>query len=105
MHKISFSQLQRAIATGRQLQTRSEAHEAEMVLTIAEEAALEEWCLVMYRWGSPIRVDMLKCMAAAILEDRERRNIKSAPGFFNQLMDSDPSNPTHDHNPIPSGDY
>ena len=76
-----------------------------MVLTIAEETALEEWFLVMYRWGSPIRLDMLKCMAAAILEDRERRNIKSAPDFFNQLMDSDPSNPTHDHNPIPSGDY
>ena len=28
MHEISFSQLKRAIATGRQLQTRSEAHEA-----------------------------------------------------------------------------
>ena len=65
-----------------------------MVLTIAEETALEEWFLVMYRWGSPIRLGMLKCMAAAILEDREWRNIKSAPGFFHQLMDSDPSNPT-----------
>ena len=50
----------------------------------------------MYRWGSPIRLDMLKCIAAAILEDRERRNIKSAPDFFNRLMDSDPSNPTHE---------
>ena len=54
-----------------------------MVLTIAEEAALEEWFLVMYRWGSSIRLGMLKCMAVAILEDREWRNIKSAPGFFN----------------------
>ena len=62
MHKILFSQLQRAITTGGQLQTRTKALEAEMVLTIAEEAALEEWRLVMYRWGSPIRLDMLKCM-------------------------------------------
>ena len=38
MHKI---QLQRAIVTGGELQTRSEAHEAEMVLTIAEEVVLE----------------------------------------------------------------
>ena len=36
MHRIPFSQLQRAIAAGGELQTRSEAHEAEMVLTIAE---------------------------------------------------------------------
>ena len=43
MHRIPFSQLQRAIAAGGELQTRSEAHEAEMVLTSAEEAALEEW--------------------------------------------------------------
>ena len=56
-----------------------------MVLTIAEEAALEEWCLVMYIWGSPIRLDMLKCMAAAILEDCERRNIESAPDFLPEL--------------------
>ena len=48
MHKISFSQLQRAIAAGEELQTRSEAHEADMVLTIAEEAALEEWCVIMH---------------------------------------------------------
>ena len=61
MHKIPFSQLQRAIAAGGELQTRSEAHEAEMRLTIAEEAALEEWCLAMYRWGSPVRLDILRC--------------------------------------------
>ena len=53
-----------------------------MVLKIAEEAALEEWCLVVYRWGSPIQLDMLKYMAAAILEGRERRNIESAPDFL-----------------------
>ena len=46
MHSISYSQLRHTIAAGGELQTRSEAHEAEMVLTIAEEAALEEWCLV-----------------------------------------------------------
>ena len=58
-----------------------------MVLTIAEEAALEKWCLVMYRWEYPIRLDMLKCMAAAILDDHERRNIESAPDFFTRIMD------------------
>ena len=82
MHKIPFSQLQRAIVAGRKLRTRSAAHEVEMVLTIAEEAALEEWCLVMYRWGSPVRLDILRCMAAVILEDRERRSIESASDFF-----------------------
>lgn len=58
MHNIPFSQLQRAIAAGGELQTLSEAHEAEMVLTIAKEAALE-WWLVMYRWGSPVWLDIL----------------------------------------------
>ena len=87
MHKISFSQLQRAITTSEELQTHSEAHEVEMALKIAEETALEEWCLVMYRYESPIRLDMLKCMAAAVLEDRERRNIESASDFFNRIMD------------------
>ena len=38
MHKILFSQLQRAITTGGQLQTHTETLEAEMVLTIAEAA-------------------------------------------------------------------
>ena len=47
IHKISFSQLQHAIAAGGEHPTRSEAHEAEMVLAIAEEAVLEEWCLRM----------------------------------------------------------
>ena len=87
MHKISFSQLQRAITTGGELLTRSEAHEVEMALTIAAGTALEEWCLVMYKWRSPILLDILKCMAVSILENRERRNIESAPDFFNRVMD------------------
>ena len=46
MHEIAYSLLQRAIATGPggKIKTRSEAHEKDMALTIAEEAALEEWC-------------------------------------------------------------
>lgn len=32
-------------------------------------------------------------MAAAMLEDRERRNLESAPGFFNQIMDPDLHDP------------
>ena len=87
MYKIPFSQLQRTIAAGGELPTRSEAREAEMALTIAEEAALEEWCLVMYRWGSPVRLDIFGGMAVAILDDRERRNIESAPDFFKRIMD------------------
>ena len=87
MHSISYSQLQRTIAAGGELQTRSEAPEAEMVLTIAEEAALEEWCLVMYRWGSPVRLNIFRSMAVAILKDREWRNIESAPDFFKRIMD------------------
>ena len=58
-----------------------------MRLTIAEEAALEEWCLVMYRLRSPVRLDILRCMAAAILEDREQRNTESAPDIFKRIMD------------------
>ena len=42
MHRVPFSLLQCTIAAGRELKTRSEAHEAEMVLTISEVAALEE---------------------------------------------------------------
>ena len=80
-------QLQRAIAAGGKLQTCSEVHEARMVLTIAEEAALEEWCLVIYRWGSPVRLDILRCIAATMLEDRERRNIESAPNFLKRILD------------------
>ena len=53
-----------------------------MVLRIAEGAALEEWFLVMYRWGFPVQIDILRCMATAILEDRERQNIESTPDFF-----------------------
>lgn len=48
-----------------------------MRLTVAEETVLEEWCLVMYRWGSPVWLGIFKCMAAAALEDRERRNTES----------------------------
>ena len=89
MHRVPFSSLQYTIAAGGELKTRSEAHEAEMVLTIAEEAALDEWCLVMYRWGSPVRLDIFKGMAAAILEDREWQNIESAQYFFKRIMDPD----------------
>ena len=42
MHRVPFSLLQCTIAAGGELKTRSEAHEAEMVLTI-EKAALEKW--------------------------------------------------------------
>ena len=44
--------------------SRSQAHEVEMTLTIAEESALEECCLHMHHWGYPIRIDILRRMAA-----------------------------------------
>ena len=85
MNSISYSQLRRTIAAGGELQTRSKAHEAEMVLTIAEEAALEEWCPVMYRCGSPVRLDIFRRMAVAILGGRERRNIEAHQIFLSEL--------------------
>jgi hypothetical protein len=42
MHEIAYSLLQRAIQAGGETKTRSQAHENDMVLTIAEEEALEE---------------------------------------------------------------
>ena len=71
MHQIAYSLLQRAVAAGGEIKTHSEAHEAQMVLTLNEEAALEEWCIHMHRWGYPIRLDILRGMAAAIVEDRK----------------------------------
>ena len=49
IHRVPFSSLQCTIAAGRELKTRSESHEVEMVLIITE-VALEEWFFVMYRW-------------------------------------------------------
>ena len=86
MHKIPFPQLQRATEADEELPTHSEAREAEMELTIA---ALEEWCLLMYERGSPVRVDTLRCMVVVVFGDCERRNIESAPESFNQIMDPD----------------
>ena len=37
--------------------------------------------------GSLIRLDILKCMVAVMLEDRKRRNIESAPDFSKRIMD------------------
>ena len=90
MHQVPFSKLQRAIASWglSALKTRPEAHEAEMILTIAEEAALEECCLHMHRWGFPIRSDILHEMATAMIEDRERRNMGDASYFFDRILDA-----------------
>ena len=38
---------------------------------------------------SSARLHILGYMTAAILEDREWRNLESAPGFFNRIMDPD----------------
>ena len=69
--------------------SRSQAHEAEMTLSIAEESALEERCLHMYHWGYPIRIDLLRGMAAAIVEDRERRGVEDASDVFERMIEYD----------------
>ena len=48
MHEIAYSLLQRAIQAGGETKTRSQAHENDVVLTIAEEEALEDWSLHMH---------------------------------------------------------
>jgi len=83
MHDIAFSLLQRAIAASGEIKTRSEAHENDMTLTIAEEEALEEWYLHMHHWGYPTRLDLLR----SIVEDRERRNVECASDFFYRMLD------------------
>jgi hypothetical protein len=90
MREIASSLPQRAIAASGEIKTRSEAHENDMTLTlliIAEEEALEEWNLHMHRWGYPTRFDLLRSMACAIVEDRERRNIECASDFFHRMLD------------------
>ena len=87
MHEIAYSLLQRAITAGGETKTRSEAHENDITLAIGEEEALEEWCLHMHRWGYPTRLNLLRIMACAIVEDRERRNLECAGDFFLRMLD------------------
>jgi len=87
MHEVAYSVLQRAIAVNGEIKTRSEAHENDMTLTIAEGEALGEWCLHMNRWGYPTRLGLLRSMACAIVEDRQRRNLKCAADFFIRMLD------------------
>ena len=89
MHEIAYSLLQRAITASGETtgKTQSEAHKNNMTLTIGEEEALEEWCLHMHRWGYPTRLDLLRSMACAIVEDRERRNLECAGDFFLRMLD------------------
>lgn len=88
MHGVAYSLLQRAITSGGKIKTRSQAHEKEMVLTVEEEKVLEEWCLQnMHGWGYQIRLDLLRNMACAIVEERERRNSESASDFRLRMLD------------------
>jgi hypothetical protein len=73
MHGIPHSTLQRAIA-GKRL-PKAESAATQQLLSPAEEMALKHWCLEMAKWGFPIRIDILRQMAAAIVIDRKRRNV------------------------------
>ena len=87
MHEIAYSLLRNAIAAGGETKTRSEAHENDITLTIGEEETLKEWCLDMDQWGHPTRLELLRSMACAIVEDRERRNLECAGDFFLRMLD------------------
>jgi malonyl CoA-acyl carrier protein transacylase len=41
----------------------------------------------MHRWGYPTRLDLLRSMACAIVEDRKRRNLECASDFFDRMLD------------------
>jgi len=74
VHEVAYSVLQRGIAADGEIKTRSEAHENDMTLTIAEEEAPEEWFLHMHRRGYPTRLDLLRSMACAIAVLRHDRS-------------------------------
>ena len=67
MHEIAYSLLQRALQAGGETKTRAQAYENDMVSTIAEEKALEQWCLHMHRWGYPTWFDILRSMVEYVL--------------------------------------
>jgi len=74
IHKIAYSLLRRAIATAGEIKIRSEAQENNMALH-------------MNRWGYPARLDLLRSMVCAIVEDRKRRNLECASKFFLRMLD------------------
>lgn len=43
--------------------TRSESHEKQQLLSRAEEEAVVKWIEILYKWGFPPRVDMVRKMA------------------------------------------
>lgn len=52
MRQVYHQKLQRMVDAGLDVpRTRSTAQEANQLLALAEEAALEEWCLHMHRLG------------------------------------------------------
>ena len=87
MHQISHSILQRALAGNRVSKAASGAD--QQLLAPAEEIALKVWCLDMAKWGFPVRLDLLRQMAAAVLIDRKRRNILDASDAFDTIMDTE----------------
>ena len=60
MHRVQFSSLQRTVAAGGEPKTRPSPYMADMLLTIAKEAASGAWCLVMYRWGSLVQLSSFR---------------------------------------------
>ena len=86
MHEIAYSLLPGAIAADGDTKAQSEAHKNNMTLTIPDRGALEKWYLHMHWWGNPTRLGLLRSMACAIGEDRERRNLECAGDFFIRML-------------------
>jgi hypothetical protein len=86
MHGVPYSTLQRALA-GKHT-PKSQSATTQQLLSPSEENALKHWCLEMAKWGFPIRIDILRQMAAAIVIDRKRRNLWDAADAFQSILNN-----------------
>lgn len=84
MHQVSHSTLQRALAGKRRPKAESVGH--LQLLVPEEELALKIWCLDVAKWGFPVRIDLLRQMAAAVVIDHKRRNVLDASDAFHTIL-------------------
>jgi hypothetical protein len=86
MHGVAHSTLQRALAGKRIPKLISAAN--QQLLVPEEETSLKLWCLEVAKWGFPVRIDILRQMAVAILIDRKRRNMLDISDAFDTFTSS-----------------